>query len=56
MMVVYPDTGYTVLSSIPSFSEHGIRPVITVPINVARKYKVKTYEIGEVVSIGDDYL
>ena len=35
--------------------EFGVRPVITIPINVARKYKVKTYEIGEVVSIGDDY-
>ena len=32
----------------------GIRPVITIPINVARKYKVKEYEIGDVVAIGDE--
>ncbi len=32
-------------------SSNGIRPVITLPIHLAREYKLKTYEIGEEVSI-----
>lgn len=38
-----------------SYPSAGIRPVITIPINVARENVYRWYDVGEEINIGDEY-